>query len=202
MKSATVKVWIADKYGRILLVKEKPDPWQGGKPAGWDLPGGNVESHESLEDIFNEILKLMRQNKLFKEELLIHIPKKDPCVLAAVREVLEETGFLVKIEEELYRKEENFNHEVVIYRGVIIDGELRNETGETSDAGWFFCDNLPSVGEDLDESDAIYPAEKKRIVLVIDERNMWPRLVDLKYAYWMENALKEEAHDESAVRQV
>lgn len=202
--NVTVKnlIFNPDKSGRFLLVHEVSDPnWRrkNGKPPGWGLPGGGVEPNESIQSISLEIIKLLKAQRMFRNELLLYIPKNDPFILAVIRETLEETGFLVRVEKEIFKEKhygrngDGNRHTVVLYKSEILSGELLKETPETDSAGWFFVNKLPRVDENLNRSDAIYCSEERRILQAVD-------ILDLKgvldYSEWIfntNNTKKEEA---------
>ena len=126
----TVKNEIFDLEGKVLLVHERGDPgWQynNGKKPGWGLPGGGVEEDENIADIYKEIMALLKQGHIFKEEILIYIPKNSRFILAVIRETLEETGLLVQVERELFREHYN-THDVIVYKSKIIAGILKKES--------------------------------------------------------------------------
>ncbi|MEK7146808.1 MAG: NUDIX hydrolase [Patescibacteria group bacterium] len=192
----TVKNEIFDSLGRVLLVHERGDSgWEynNGKKPGWGLPGGGVESEENIADIYKEIMILLKQGHIFKQEVLIYIPKNDRYILAAIREALEETGFLVQIERELFR-EEYSRHAVITYKSKIIDGVLKKNSPETDDAGWFSPDALPGSGIDLDFSKAIYPSDKRRVLRAVEELKYEAQYLDW---YLRNNSGKEVFNAES-----
>lgn len=178
-RKKTVKVLIFNKYGQLLLVHEKGE--RHGKPPGWGLPGGGVEPDETIEGIYKEIIALLREHAMFKNELLIYIPRDNPETLAVIRETLEETGFLVRVEREVLHEEkpEN-NHALILFKCAVIDGELKKSSVETDDSGWFFFDVLPEVDVDMDLSKAVYSAEKNRIIQAVENLGIREDLIYLR----------------------
>jgi|SRR3990167_8804339 len=175
----TAKCFIMDSYGRVLLVHEKPDARPKGKPAGWGPAGGSVMPQEKLDLIFGEILKLMEENQILQEEgFMIHVPRNIAPRLAAIRETLEETGYLVKIVGPPIEFEKTYNHAYLLYPCVILAGQLRKRTTETDDAAWFFTDRLPAVDVDGDESMAIYPKNRQYIKEAIVRWNLGQKIDD------------------------
>lgn len=108
--------------GRVLLAH-----WSEGGHSGWTLPGGGLEPGEHPED-------------------------------AARREILEETGYIAQLQGLLgvdsivVAAERRISgagplHGIrILYRAVIVGGELRNERdGSTDEAAWFSLDDIPSL---------------------------------------------------------
>lgn len=188
----TVKNLIFDQTGtgRLLLVHERGDGKPNGKPPGWGMAGGGVEPEENVADIYREIIAMLKKGHIFKDEVLIYIPKNDRYILAAIRETLEETGFLVRVERELFQ-ELHSNHAVIIYQSKIIDGALKKESPETDNADWFFYDELPQIDFSLDQSKAIYPSEERRILKAIEVLGIKEELDGLKL-----QVFKAEKEDE------
>lgn len=160
----TIRLLLRRKFGgkeEFLLVHEK----ERDKPAGWGLPGGGLREYEG--DIFSQIKKLLpvevrlpdgkdgyrvMDNAEYQSylEMIQSFPKEMPAlepriVLLAVKEGMEETGFLAKPVKELYRKPSNngTGHEVILLDCEIITGRLSKRCSEIDDADWFAVDNLP-----------------------------------------------------------
>ncbi len=172
----TVKLLIRrtlDQKEQILLVHEKGEVAAGGKPAGWGLPGGGVKSHEG--DIFTQITKILPVEvripaegggvRLMTETEYVSFLKmvtELPCIsepkvlLTAVKEGIEETGFLLKPVRELFREPTRGDHEVILVDCEIIIGRLSKHSTETDDVDWFELENLPqgNLPKGLYKSDA------------------------------------------------
>lgn len=103
--------------------------WNEGRAAGWTLPGGGLEAGEDPAD-------------------------------AVVREVEEETGYAVEIDEllgihsrviparqRLTADADAPLHTIrIVYRAHVVGGELRNETGGSTDsAEWFSLEEVDGL---------------------------------------------------------
>lgn len=141
------------KDGKVLLVHERGEPGEGGKPSGWGLPGGGVGVARTEEQILNQICKslpvfggipLEKLDQTMKTILDWEWNGEDLKVfLTAILEGLEETGFLIKPVRELLSEENAPGHQVVVVEGVIVLGELCRHSAETDDCAWFDLDRLP-----------------------------------------------------------
>jgi 8-oxo-dGTP diphosphatase len=107
--------------GSVLLAR-----WVGGDPPRWTLPGGGLDHGEDPRD-------------------------------AAVREVEEETGYEVELRQLLtvesfrwllQREEGPVDHQAlcVLYTAEVVGGELRDETGGSTDtAAWVPLADVPEL---------------------------------------------------------
>lgn len=155
--SITVKCLIFSQNG-ILIVKEK---------------NPKIKSQEerksealSFKEIRHRIWKLVARrrekgdlsidaevlNKLFDE---IKDDGEDSVVsLSAVREILEETGFLIRPQKlsQIVIDKRGLPHTVVVFSGEIISGKLRKESSETLNGFRSLSDLPPTDGEAEAES--------------------------------------------------
>lgn len=112
---------VVERDGAVLLAR-----WVGSDPPRWTLPGGGLDHGE------------------------------DPRA-AAVREVEEETGYRVELRQLLtvesfrvlvQRPEGPVDHQTicVLYTAEVVEGELRNETGGSTDiAAWIPLADVPGL---------------------------------------------------------
>ena len=134
--SITVKCLVFSKDG-LLIVKEK-NPKNKSQEE-------RIKNALSLKEIQCSIRKLVerrreRKDPSVNEEILIKLFEEikdngDESVisLSAVREILEETGFLIRPQKlfQIVIRERGLPHIVAIFLGEIVSGRLRKESGET-----------------------------------------------------------------------
>lgn len=150
--SITVKCLIFSEDG-LLIVKEKEPQYKSRAERN--------KSALSLKEIRRRIWKLVARRKekgdpAIDMGVLIRLfeETKDNCEesvisLSAVREILEETGFLIKPVKLKHFSvgSGRLSHRVVLYAGKIISGRLKKESGETFNSFKRLSDMPPTDGE-------------------------------------------------------
>ncbi|MDO8443304.1 MAG: hypothetical protein Q7S81_03585, partial [bacterium] len=134
--SITVKCLVFSKDG-LLIVKEK-NP----KNKSQEERTKNALSLKEIQCSIRKLVERRRERKDWSvnEEILRKLfeeikdnGNESVISLSAVREILEETGFLIKPQKltRLLVRPGNLPHHVVLYLGEIISGKLKKESGET-----------------------------------------------------------------------
>jgi len=150
--SITVKCLIFSKDG-LLIVKEK-NPQSKSQEE-------RTKNALSLKEIRHRIWKLVarrreRKDLSVNEDILRKLfedikdnGEESIISLSAVREILEETGFLIKPQKlmRILIKNGRLPHYVVLYLGEIISGKLKKESGETFNFFKRLSDLPPTDGE-------------------------------------------------------
>ena len=193
-KEITARIIVRDEEGRFLLVHEMEEGGVG-RPAGWNQPGGRIEAEESKEKMRKEIARFPHRDALYEHLDRTIQDGLDRCFMGATREVLEETGYLVRINRELCPlREEYAEHEVRVYDGEVVVGELVKRSPETNNAGWFLPSEMPFPDEDANFLEGLYPSARVRFTRACkffaaeeQEREAWCR----DYAAWAERVSDE-----------
>lgn len=150
--SLTVKCLIFSEDG-LLIVKEKSPQLKSQEERG--------KNALSFKEIRHRIWKLIvrRREKgdlsvddAILKKLFEDIEKNEEesiIFLSAVREILEETGFLIRPQKlsQIVIKKGNLPHVVVLFSGEIISGKLRRESNETLNYFRNLFDLPPTDGE-------------------------------------------------------
>ncbi|MEK7502744.1 MAG: NUDIX hydrolase [Patescibacteria group bacterium] len=115
LRHVTVKALTVNDKGEVLLVKRAQNLVRGGK---YDIPGGFLDRDENSRE-------------------------------GALRELFEETGikgkiqFLLRINDSPKRPKEDRQNLDIVFVVKPIGGKLKTDR-ESTEAGWFSKDNLPS----------------------------------------------------------
>lgn len=161
----TVQLFVPHKNGenKILLVHEKGDDGNDGKPPGWGMPGGGVDD-KTEEEMLEQIIKFLpvysripmgeELEKMINEILNFKIVVDPKISWTCVKEGIEETGLVIRPERHLFMEPTNFYHGVEIIEGAVIAGKLSRKRLDIDDCGWFPIHDLPK---------GTYPSHRYRI---------------------------------------
>ncbi len=174
---------VAIEDGKILLVHEKDHTDEGGRRAGWNLPGGNTEgwnierTYRQIinflpvevdpsfdENYFRQFLSKDRMDNVFFSFFGAHPDYRDQMsqigqlvYLTSIREEIEETGLLTRPQSVLFEEPtRSEKHRLLVIHSVIVAGKPRERSLETDACGWFDPRNLP---------EGTFPSHRRRIAL-------------------------------------
>jgi 8-oxo-dGTP pyrophosphatase MutT (NUDIX family) len=178
MTSLEVEVTVhllVQQDGKFLLVLNKPEPH--GKPAGWGLPGGSILvenqnmkdlSFKTLADFAIEHIRTFMRYANIPQEKLDWILSQSTQIatdeiglliaLTAIREGIEETGFLFMPKKVMFDSMTSITHRVVIVAADIVAGTMQKDTVETDDCDWFDIEHLP---------EKVYWRHKQRLDMIL-----------------------------------
>ncbi len=182
-RTSTVECVALDKRGKILLVheKSKKNKLGFGKPSGWGLPGRGIESDRTFEGLVRDIVtySYFKENKVTIDDINKVFAVKRPfnpftgepvdnlSFLTAIKELLEETGFLGIPALVLFTEmlPSNPKHRIIGIYMEIIAGELKKKSAETDDCRWFYPTALPKVEGNRELS--LYRSHESRIATAL-----------------------------------